>query len=47
MAPKTKTVALPVPPTAVMLTAAILPAYAVISACVRISTPSGITPVST
>jgi len=45
--PKTKTVALPVSPPAVIAPAAILLAYAVISAGVRISIPSGITPVST
>jgi hypothetical protein len=45
--PKTKTVALPVSPPAVMPPAAIRSAYAVASACALISTPSGIVPVST
>ena len=47
MPPKTKTVALPVSPLAVMPPAAILSAYAAASAAALIAMPSGIVPVST
>jgi hypothetical protein len=45
--PKKKTIALPVLPSAAMPPAAIFLTYAVTSASALISTPSGVTPVST